>query len=64
MIKKWIIKKWSDRHFNRIFNSFERMVDCVYKSELKKNPDTNRSELRLKMWNDLYNLTIMQWEKK
>ena len=60
-MRDWIIHKWCFRHFHRIFKTFEKMVNQVYKAEKQNNPDINKDELRLQMWDDLYNIARKQW---
>ena len=60
-MRDWIIHKWCFRHFDRIFKTFEKMVNQVYKAEKQNNPDINKDELRLQMWDDLYNIARKQW---
>ena len=60
-MRDWIIRKWCFRHFDRIFKTFEKMVNQVYKAEKQKNPDINKDELRLQMWDDLYNIARKRW---
>ncbi len=61
-IKQWIIHKWCFRHFDKIFKTFDKMVDEVYKTEKKKNPNVNKDELRLKMWNFLHDTAERKWQ--
>ena len=61
-IKQWIIHKWCFRHFDKIFKTFDKMVDEAYKAEKKKNPNVNKDELRLEMWNFLYDIARQKWQ--
>lgn len=59
--KETIEHKWITHQFNIIFNSFEKMVDSVYKTESRNDPNINKDELRLKMWNTLHNTAARRW---
>ena len=61
-IKQWIIHKWYFRHFDKIFNTFDKMVNKVYKAEKKKNPNVNKDELRLEMWDSLHDRAKQMWQ--
>lgn len=60
-MRDWIIHKWYFRYLDRIFKTFEKMVNQVYKAEKQNNSDINKDELRLQMWDDLYNIARRRW---